>query len=73
MAFNGHVENPVNPATGIAVTSVNKQNDEQVVTNINIASDFDAVGNSFFVGSDDEWFVLKNHDWRKTENWSRLE
>ncbi len=73
MAFNGLVENPVNPATGIAVTSADKQNDEQVVTNINIASDFDAVGNSFFVGSDDEWFVLKNHDWRKTENWSRLE
>ena len=73
LAFSGLVDNPVNPATGATVTDADKQKEEQVVTTVNISSDFDAAGNSFFVGSQAELFVLRNNDWRKIENWSRFE
>ena len=72
LAFTGLIENPVNPATGDPITDQAKSDAEQVVTNINIASDFDAAENAFFVGTDNVFFVLKNHNWQSIENWSVL-
>ena len=72
LAFTGLIENPVNPATGVPITDQAKSDAEQVVTNINIASDFDAAENAFFVGTDNVFFVLKNHNWQSIENWSVL-
>ena len=65
IAFRGLVENPVNPATGVAVTDEDKSNDEQVVcsTPWNISVN---AGTTF---KDSQYFVLRNHDVLNPENW----
>ncbi len=66
LAFEGFIENPVNPATGNPVTDADKQKDAQVVG----ASDWNVEENNGTTFKDTSYCVLRNHDLRVPENWS---
>lgn len=66
LAFEGLVENPVNPATGRPVTNAEKQNNVQKVG----TSDWNIEENNGNTFKDTKYYLLKNHDIRVRENWS---
>ena len=66
LAFEGFIDNPVNPATGNPVTDADKQNDRQVVG----ASDWNVEENNGTVFANTFYCVLRNRDLRVSANWS---
>ena len=72
LAFDGLIENPVDPATGVAVTDQDKQNPEQIVCNVSVPNDFNPADNTFFTDPEIEYFALKNQDRLHLDNWSEV-
>ena len=69
LAFRGIVENPVNPATGVPVMDVDKQNNEQVVC----STPWNASINTGTTFMNPKYYVLRNHDVLNPENWEKKE
>ena len=65
LAFSGLIRQPVNPATGIAVTDTDKQNEEQLICFCR--GNFEGSEETDFPNA--TYYLMKNHEVLNPENW----
>ena len=69
IAFDGLVNNPVNPYTGNPVNSDSKQAEE---LHVFATHDIDILTNNGYRFKDGEWYAVKNQNVLNSENWSLI-